>query len=172
MQVTAFMKGLNDGPIKQSLYRVPPKTLSDAIDQSIREEFSMRRSAAHAGVSRKAQAPFDFNMPPIQHVNNNNNQNFQSRRSSHFVPRHPNPRHNAGGGGPEPMDLSVAVASTPRQPKNKKFLRCNRCAKMGHYAHECMAPRPAPRSQRTGQSAGKRHQQGQPSVDAKNVNNQ
>lgn len=81
---TAFMKGLNDGPIKQCLYRAPPKTLRDAIDQSIREEFSMRQSAAHAGVSRKAQAPFDFNMPPMQHVNTNNN--FQSRRSSHFVP--------------------------------------------------------------------------------------
>ncbi|KAI9905665.1 hypothetical protein PsorP6_013810 [Peronosclerospora sorghi] len=163
MQVTGFMKVLNDGPVKQSLYRHPPDTLRDAIDMSIREEFSMRSASSHAGYSRKAQQPFAFDMPQ-RHVNNHQS----GRRSSHFVPRNSHPRQSMGGGGPEPMDLSVAVASNKKQPKFKKNIRCNRCAKMGHFAHECMAPRPVPRSKRTEPSAARRHQQGHHPVDAKN----
>ena len=166
MQVTGFMKGLNDGPVKQSLYRHPPKTLQDAIDMSIREEFSMRSASSHAGYSRRAQQPFAFDMPQ-QHVNKQS-----GRRSSHFVSRNNHPRQSMGGGGPEPMDLSVAVASNSKQPKFKKNIRCKRCAKMGHFAHECMAPRPVPRSQRTEPSAARRHQQGHHPVGAKNENHQ
>ncbi|KAI9922814.1 hypothetical protein PsorP6_000443 [Peronosclerospora sorghi] len=167
MQVTGFMKGLNDGPVKQSLYRHPPETLRDAIDMSIREEFSMRSASSHAGYSRRAQQPFAFDMPQ-RHVNNQQS----GRRSSHFVSRNSHPRQSMGGGSPEPMDLSVAVASNTKQPKFKKNIRCNRCAKMGHFAHECMAPRPVPRSQRTEPSAARRHQQGHHPVGAKNVEHQ
>ena len=48
-------------------------------------------------------------------------------------------------GGPEPMDLSYIESEKPRFTNNKRSQKCNRCQKLGHYAHECSAPRPVPR---------------------------
>ena len=48
-------------------------------------------------------------------------------------------------GGPEPMDLSYIENEKPRFSNNKRLQKCNRCQKLGHYAHECSAPRPVPR---------------------------
>jgi Retrotransposon gag protein len=58
------------------------------------------------------------------------------------------PRVNVGNDGPEPMDLSYAEASSrERYPRARQ---CHRCQKTGHFAHECMAPRPASRSNSSG----------------------
>ncbi len=44
--------------------------------------------------------------------------------------------------GPGPMDLSYAEAASSQPPRNKRILKCNRCQKLGHFAYECMAPKP------------------------------
>ena len=54
------------------------------------------------------------------------------------------PRRQAYG-GPESMDLSYIENEKPRYSNNKRSQKCNRCQKLGHYAHECSAPRPVPR---------------------------
>ena len=46
----------------------------------------------------------------------------------------------------EPMDLSFAETKSFRGKKDG--IRCHRCQHMGHFAHECMAPKPVPRQQR------------------------
>ncbi|KAF1333659.1 Membrane protein, partial [Globisporangium splendens] len=76
------------------------------------------------------------------------------------------PRSN----GPEPMDLSAVDSLTTQTPR-KKSLRCNRCGKNGHFAYECMAPRPTPRSQRT-ESAGSASRNQLRAVAAKNEGSQ
>ncbi|KAF1334827.1 Membrane protein, partial [Globisporangium splendens] len=76
------------------------------------------------------------------------------------------PRSN----GPEPMDLSAVDSLTTQMPR-KKSVRCNRCGKNGHFAYECMAPRQAPRSQRT-ESAGSASRNQLRAVVAKNKSSQ
>ena len=49
-------------------------------------------------------------------------------------------------GGPEPMYICYVKSERPRSSSNKRLQRCNRCQKLGHYAHNCSAPRPVPRS--------------------------
>ena len=63
----------------------------------------------------------------------------QASSSSYRPPR----RHELGG--PEPMDLSYVESERPRFSNNKRSQKCHRCQKLGHYAHECSAPRPAPK---------------------------
>ena len=53
------------------------------------------------------------------------------------------PPRRVEAGGPEPMDLCRVESEKPRFPNNKRSQRCNRCQKLGHYAYECSAPRPA-----------------------------
>lgn len=53
------------------------------------------------------------------------------------------PPRNGETGGSEPMDLSVVDGSSTNHPSNKSKASCNRCKKLGHYAYECLAPRPA-----------------------------
>jgi hypothetical protein len=81
--------------------------------------------------------------------------------SSSFRP----PRKDTGG-GPEPMDISSM--STHQGHKGSKT--CNRCKKKGHFAYECLAPRPAgnnaggaDRKVKQGKSAyaGKKFQRGE-----------
>ena len=43
------------------------------------------------------------------------------------------------------MDLSYVESKRPRFSINKRLQKCHRCQKLGHYAHECSAPRPAPK---------------------------
>lgn len=50
-------------------------------------------------------------------------------------------------GDPEPMDLSV-VTGESHQSTDRSKKTCNRCKKPGHFAYECLAPRPA--AQRSG----------------------
>jgi hypothetical protein len=54
------------------------------------------------------------------------------------------PPRREESGGPEPMDLSVMDGSNMRHP-SKRTQTCNRCKKVGHFAYECLAPRPASR---------------------------
>ncbi|KAF1332749.1 reverse transcriptase, partial [Globisporangium splendens] len=43
-QVVTFMAGLNDGPIRNQLFREYPKTLDEAIERAMQEEFSMKQA--------------------------------------------------------------------------------------------------------------------------------
>ena len=43
------------------------------------------------------------------------------------------------------MDLSYIESKKLRFSNNKRLQKCNRCQKLGHYAHECSARRPEPR---------------------------
>ncbi|KAF1319780.1 Membrane protein, partial [Globisporangium splendens] len=51
-QVVTFMMGLNDGPIRNQLFREYPKTLDEAIERAMQEEFSMKQAKFHGFASR------------------------------------------------------------------------------------------------------------------------
>ncbi|KAF1331227.1 reverse transcriptase, partial [Globisporangium splendens] len=51
-QVVTFMTGLNDGPIRNQLFREYPKTLDEAIERAMQEEFSMKQAKFHGFASR------------------------------------------------------------------------------------------------------------------------
>ncbi|KAF1333228.1 hypothetical protein FI667_g2806, partial [Globisporangium splendens] len=52
MQVVTFMAGLNDGPIRNQLFREYPKTLDEAIERAMQEEFSIKQAKFHGFASR------------------------------------------------------------------------------------------------------------------------
>ncbi|KAF1315129.1 putative retroelement, partial [Globisporangium splendens] len=47
-----FMTGLNDGPIRNQLFRECPKTLDEAIERAMQEEFSIKQAKFHGFASR------------------------------------------------------------------------------------------------------------------------
>ena len=105
-QVTTFMTGLRDGPVKTQMYREYPDTLEGAFEVALREDFNAK----------------------------------QDRSSSKIRPA-------ISGGGPEPMDLSVAQVNSRPQFGNARGAGsndrvCHRCQKRGHYARECRASAP------------------------------
>ncbi|KAF1319736.1 reverse transcriptase, partial [Globisporangium splendens] len=51
-QVVTFMTGLNDGPIRSQLFREHPKTLDEAIERAMQEEFSIKQAKFHGFASR------------------------------------------------------------------------------------------------------------------------
>ncbi|KAF1316222.1 reverse transcriptase, partial [Globisporangium splendens] len=51
-QVVTFMAGLNDGPIRNQLFREYPKTLDEAIERAMQEEFSIKQAKFHGFASR------------------------------------------------------------------------------------------------------------------------
>ncbi|KAF1313536.1 putative retroelement, partial [Globisporangium splendens] len=51
-QVATFMAGLNDGPIRNQLFREYPKTLDEAIKRAMQEEFSMKQAKFQGFASR------------------------------------------------------------------------------------------------------------------------
>ncbi|KAF1315245.1 reverse transcriptase, partial [Globisporangium splendens] len=51
-QVVTFMTGLSDGPIRNQLFREYPKTLDEAIERAMQEEFSMKQAKFHGFASR------------------------------------------------------------------------------------------------------------------------
>lgn len=104
-QVVTFIKGLVDGPIKTHLFREYPRTLEEAIQLSMQEDFSLKQAYVHSASYR------------------------------------PGRKDELGG---EAMDLSVADGSSTNHPSKSKQT-CNRCKKLGHFAYECLAPRPATR---------------------------
>ena len=83
-------------------------------------------------------------------------ENF-SMRQAHAISGSYRPPRRQEVGGPEPMDICYVESERPRSSSNKRLQRCNRCQKLGHYAHECSAPRPVPRStERSGRPFTKR----------------
>ncbi|GMF64190.1 unnamed protein product [Phytophthora fragariaefolia] len=60
-------------------------------------------------------------------------------------------------GGPEPMDLSSAMAAGPQQRRGPTNVRCFRCGNNRHYACECTAPVHAAKGRRD--DTGYRHGQ-------------
>jgi hypothetical protein len=51
-QVVTFMAGLNDGPIRNQLFREYPKTLDEAIERAMQEEFSIKQAKFGGFVAR------------------------------------------------------------------------------------------------------------------------
>ncbi|KAF1324315.1 putative polyprotein, partial [Globisporangium splendens] len=51
-QVVTSMTGLNDGPIRNQLFREYPKTLDEAIERAMQEEFSIKQAKFHGFASR------------------------------------------------------------------------------------------------------------------------
>ncbi|KAF1330455.1 reverse transcriptase, partial [Globisporangium splendens] len=51
-QVVTFMTGLNNGPIRNQLFREYPKTLDEAIERAMQEEFSIKQAKFHGFASR------------------------------------------------------------------------------------------------------------------------
>jgi hypothetical protein len=51
-QITAFIKGLNDGPIKTHLFRVELSTLDEAIAIAQQEDFSLQQAFVHSAAYR------------------------------------------------------------------------------------------------------------------------
>ncbi|KAF1314407.1 Membrane protein, partial [Globisporangium splendens] len=51
-QVVTFMAGLNDGPIRNQLFREHPKTLDEAIERAMQEESSIKQAKFHGFASR------------------------------------------------------------------------------------------------------------------------
>ncbi|KAF1334018.1 reverse transcriptase, partial [Globisporangium splendens] len=51
-QVVTFVTGLNDGPIRNQLFREYPKTLDEAIERAMQEEFSIKQAKFHGFASR------------------------------------------------------------------------------------------------------------------------
>ncbi|KAF1318417.1 reverse transcriptase, partial [Globisporangium splendens] len=51
-QVVTLMTGLNDGPIRNQLFREYPKTLDEAIERAMQEEFSIKQAKFHGFASR------------------------------------------------------------------------------------------------------------------------
>ncbi|KAF1321580.1 Membrane protein, partial [Globisporangium splendens] len=51
-QVVTFMTGLNVRPIRNQLFREYPKTLDEAIERAMQEEFSMKQAKFHGFASR------------------------------------------------------------------------------------------------------------------------
>ncbi|KAF1335924.1 reverse transcriptase, partial [Globisporangium splendens] len=51
-QVVTLMTGLNDGPIRNQLFREYPKTLDEAVERAMQEEFSIKQAKFHGFASR------------------------------------------------------------------------------------------------------------------------
>ena len=51
-QVSTFMTGLNDGPVKTYLFRAYPETLEEAISLAIQEDFSLNQAYVHSHTYR------------------------------------------------------------------------------------------------------------------------
>ena len=69
------------------------------------------------------------------------------------------PPRNGELGGPEPMDLSAVDGSQTNHPSKSK-ITCNRCKRLGHFAYECLAPRPASRGAGQDRRDATRHENG------------
>ena len=83
-QVTTFMKGLKDGPVKTYLFRLYPETLEQAISFAMQEDFSARQARAHSGRTPRASSG-DGPTPMDVDVMDTNLKCHRCGREGHFA---------------------------------------------------------------------------------------
>ena len=120
-QVVVFMKGLNEGPVRNELYRQFPATLEDAITLALQEDFSFKQSQYRSGF--KPKAPKAPGKPPTPSTGPE-----PMDLSAVSTTTRPS---NSGGRNKKPVDKST--------------ITCRRCWVKGHFPSECRAPAPVPR---------------------------
>ncbi|KAF1324828.1 putative retroelement, partial [Globisporangium splendens] len=95
-QVVTFMTGLNDGPIRNQLFREYPKTLDEAISRAMQEEFSIKqakfqgfpsRPPRQANVAHDGPEPMDISYisTPGNGRPHNDGKCFRCGKSGHFA---------------------------------------------------------------------------------------
>ncbi|KAF1314353.1 putative retroelement, partial [Globisporangium splendens] len=95
-QVVTFMAGLNDSPIRNQLFREYPKTLDEAIERAMQEEFSMKqakfqgfpsRPPRQANVAHDGPEPMDISYisTPGNGRPHNDGKCFRCGKSGHFA---------------------------------------------------------------------------------------
>ncbi|KAF1335807.1 reverse transcriptase, partial [Globisporangium splendens] len=95
-QVVTFMAGLNDGPIRNQLFREYPKTLDEAIERAMQEEFSMKqakfqgfasRPMRQSNVAHDGPEPLDISYisTPGNERPRNDGKCFRCGKSGHFA---------------------------------------------------------------------------------------
>ncbi|KAF1324782.1 reverse transcriptase, partial [Globisporangium splendens] len=95
-QVVTFMAGLNDGPIRNQLFREYPKTLDEAIERAMQEEFSMKqakfqgfasRPMRQSNVAHDGPEPMDISYisTPGNERPRNDGKCFRCGKSGHFA---------------------------------------------------------------------------------------
>ncbi|KAF1318387.1 putative retroelement, partial [Globisporangium splendens] len=95
-QVVTFMAGLNDGPIRNQLFREYPKTLDEAISRAMQEEFSIKQAKFHgfpsrpprqANVAHDGPEPMDISYisTPGNGRPRNDGKCFRCGKSGHFA---------------------------------------------------------------------------------------
>jgi hypothetical protein len=116
-QITRFMMGLNNGPIRDEIYRHEYDTLDEAIRKALETEFRVRRSH------------YDLNR------GKNGNRPIGVRSFSNS---------NSNSSGPTPMDISTINASNGNSvSRDKSRDTCHNCGETGHWAPDCKKPRRA-----------------------------
>ncbi|KAF1327440.1 reverse transcriptase, partial [Globisporangium splendens] len=95
-QVVTFMTGLNDGPIRNQLFREYPKTLDEAISRAMQEEFSIKqakfqgfpsRPMRQSNVAHDGPEPMDISYisTPGNERPRNDGKCFRCGKSGHFA---------------------------------------------------------------------------------------
>uniref|UniRef100_K3WF62 CCHC-type domain-containing protein n=1 Tax=Globisporangium ultimum (strain ATCC 200006 / CBS 805.95 / DAOM BR144) TaxID=431595 RepID=K3WF62_GLOUD len=95
-QVVTFMTGLNDGPIRNQLFREYPKTLEEAISRAMQEEFSIKqakfqgfpsRPPRQSNVVHDGPEPMDISYisTPGNERPHNDGKRFRCGKSGHFT---------------------------------------------------------------------------------------
>ena len=135
-QVSVFLNGLANGPVRTQLFREYPHYLEDVTSKALQEDFSLRQSRIDGFYAPKGKSSSSNYSRPSS---NNYSRQYNSYKSPY--------------NGPEPMDLSYV--NTTRDftrgkksfgPSKRRPLECNCCGKAGHYAYQCMPPTHASRN--------------------------
>lgn len=90
--------------------------------------------------------------------------------SAGYRPRAPPLQQSSDGA--EPMDLSYVNDGSTRRPQKKGQTKCHRCQKLGHFAYECVAPKPVTRKGTNASGPSFAKEQKKEKDQPKNGNNQ
>jgi hypothetical protein len=122
-QVVTFMKGLRDSPVRTHLFRAYPKTMDEAINLALQEEFSLKQARLQ-GVRE---------LPTATQAT----QSTQHRPASPATPPAPAPAVTATQlPEPEPMEIEDSYALVQGNG-SRSSVRCYRCGRIGHIARNC-----------------------------------